>query len=362
MLLSIIPLSFLCLNKVLLWLIFPIIPKNFLEILIKWLFFNILDVADIIESSTEQSKRPGNKNNKTTVTIKSNNSNSNQGNPNSNHSNRTKLFLSTKMSSSKDYEDEEKPNKSASKDLSFDSGYFGTASSNDNSNDVIRKQPTEVHPVKYRCIPVYQPEIVQTGMFHSKVKTLMKKKLAEEEEKENGEKSEDKLVHKKWGSQTIEPTQEPFDFVPRSAEFINNIKEKFRQERERKIEQLKMAETRRKTPTPKEYRHVRSQSDTLDQNGPGKEFKRSHSCKQYPIEHTMVGLQSPKYHRRASYNVHNTTSRSSSTAAGSCTTKNQVSATSTVYDSRTEQGKVAAFAKSLENTPWRKKPVVASNW
>ena len=269
------------------------------------------------------------------------------------------------MSSSKDYEDEEKPNKSASKDLSFDSGYFGTASSNhhDNSNDVIRKQPTEVHPVKYRCIPVYQPEIVQTGMFHSKVKTLMKKKLAEEEEeKEDGEKSEDKLVHKKWGSQTIEPTQEPFDFVPRSAEFINNIKEKFRQERERKIEQLKMAETRRRTPTTKEYRHVRSQSDTLDQNGPGKEFKRSHSCKQYPIEHTMVGLQSPKYHRRASYNVHNTTSRSSSTAAGSGTTKNHVSATSTVYDSRTEQRKVAAFAKSLENTPWPKKPVIASNW
>ena len=175
------------------------------------------------------------------------------------------------------------------------------------------------------------------------------------------EEGDEELLHKKWGSQTIEPTQEPVDFVPRSAEFINNIKEKFRLERERKIEQLKKAETRRRPAPAKEYRHVRSRSDTHAENATGKEFKRSLSCKKYAIEHTTVGSQSPKYHRRASYNVHNTACRSLSLSTGE-RTKNQVTTTSTVYDSRTEQGKVAAFAKSLENARWHKKPLTVSNW
>ena len=277
--------------------------------------------------------------------------------------------MSTKKSSSKDYGDEkvEKLNTpTTSKDLSFDSGYFGTASSNyhdNNTNEVIRKQPTEVHPVKYRCIPIYQPEIVQTGMFHNRVKKGSVRKITpqgESDRKGDAEESGEELLHKKWGSQTLEPTQEPVDFVPRSAEFINNIKEKFRQERERKIEQLKKAETRRRAAPAKEYRHVRSRSDTHAENLSAGEFKRSHSCKKYAIEHTTVGSQSPKYHRRASYNVHNTASRSQSSNGDGA--RKQFSTTSTVYDSRTEQGKVAAFAKSLENARWHNKPLTVSNW
>ena len=329
-------------------------------------------MADVI-GNNKVSKRK--ERNKTTVIIKSNTNNvqhGNQGNnqttsPPTNH--RTRLYLSTKKLINKEHGDEIAKDKSSCKDLSFDSGYFGgTATTNHlENNDVIRKIPTEVHAVKYRCIPVYQPEIVRTGMIHEKVTSTKSATMGTPKRSETSRpvESEEALLHKKWASQTIEPTQEPVDFLPRSAEFISNIKEKFRQERERKIDQLKK-ESQKNSLTittndrtsdgvkNREYKHTRSRSSDIQelQNFPGKEFKRSHSCKQYPIERATVGSQSSKVNRRASYNVHNT-SRSSP--------RNQSSA-STVYDSRMEQGKVAAFASALENAGWHKKPLIASNW
>ena len=183
----------------------------------------------------------------------------------------------------------------------------------------------EIHSVKYRCIPVYQPEYVKTATIHTKEALS----VIAEQKKQN----EIQNLHKKWGSQTIEPTQAPVEYVPRSAEFVNSIRDKFQREREEKIEILKK-ESQRSA----DFKHVRSQS----------------CSKHYPIERRVIGTQSPKYHRRATFG---TLDISRNPNLGKTPNNSP-----TVYDTKKEKNKVSAFAQALENAAWRKKGVTASNW
>jgi len=263
------------------------------------------------------------------------------------------VFLSTRKTASQNQREEKDEYQNInSNNVSFDSGYFGTNSSPttiDNSMSGISVQnnnrkivsPTikrkesfnpsknndtmEIHSVKYRCIPVYQPEYVKTATIHSK-ETLS---VIDEQKK----KYETDNLHKKWGSQTIEPTQPPVEYLPRSVEFVNIIKEKFHQERDRKIEILKKESQLVTTSTAKELKQVRSQSCN----------------KHYPIERRVIGIQSPKYQRRANF--------------GTLDIPAKIPCNSnTVYDTKKEKNKVSAFAQTLENATWRKKTVTASNW
>ena len=285
-------------------------------------------------------------NKRTTVKISSHrNSNVSSKSVGNSRQNRTKVFIASN-SQHEDRSTEEKKEtfeELNSNNSSFDSGYFGTNSSPPIQDDTFfhhgnnevklktsgswskqKNEPLEIHSVKYRCIPVYQPEIVKTGKLHGK------ESLSVINENEHSI-----PLHKKWGSQTIEPTQEPFGYVPRSAVLINNIKEKFRKERERKMDLIKR--------------------DSVNHRSPSKEFKqtRTSSSKQFPIEKTVVGSQSPKFHKKAAYGMMNY-SRGSNTHTP-CNS-------STVYDAKAEKSKVAAFAHALENAAWRKKSVAGHCW
>lgn len=252
-----------------------------------------------------------------------------------------------------------------SNNSSFDSGFFGTNSSppvnevlhsvatpkdsgGENSSSVNstaeknKRQPMEVHSVKYRCIPVYQLEYTKTGTIHNKEGAL--EVISEENKQKHYEQNEaGATIHRKWGSQTIEPTQDPVEYIPRSAEIINITKEKFQKEREKKMELLKTESRRIDTMT-------RSRSV---ENSPSLGYKRVRVQKQFPIETNVVGTTpSPRFIRRvATYGVVN--NRSRTVPSSPCTSP-------TVYGRASEKEKILAFTHALGTAAWRKRSVLSA--
>lgn len=235
---------------------------------------------------------------------------------------------------------------------SSDSGYFGANPSTalqesgyhqtsvitkenveyDSQKDLVsekpKNQPVEVHSVKYRCIPVYQLEYTKTGTIHNKEGL----EVISEENKQKHQQGTVNKIHRKWGSQTIEPTQDPVEHVPRSAEIINSAKKKFEKERERKME------------------HLKTQSRRIE-NSPALAFKKIRTQRQYSVESNVTETSNNKpTDQRTTYGGVNKSRTAPSTPCSS----------PRVYSRSSEKEKILAFTHALENAAWRKRSVLSA--
>lgn len=201
----------------------------------------------------------------------------------------------------------------------------------------------EVHSATYRCIPVYQPEYTKTGTVHAKEALAL---ISEERKSRQYKQREVGRIHKKWGSQTIEPTQDKAEYIPRSAEIINNIKDKLQKVREKKIELLHSAVKTKRAPVLSAA--ARRESMTRSKSvgyPPEQENEQAQRPKEELPQQTKP---SPRVYRRATYGYINKSR-----------TVPVINSAPTSYERNTEREKIIAFTHALENAAWRKRSVLS---
>lgn len=220
-------------------------------------------------------------------------------------------------------------------DSSSDSGYFGNnySSSTDDENQAssprVGTPPKksekmmlhEVQQAKYRCNPVHKPEITTTPRVYTHDSSGDLDVIREES---NDPRNAARV--KRSGSLNVERTQERLGFIPRSAEFKRNILKQHRDEQNKR-----------------EQHHDNNQ---VTNSVAIKKKIRTQSCKQYPIERTVIGSASPKFHRTASFGMTRSTSRS--LPVSPCPSP-------TLFDASFEKNKIMAFTHALEKAAWRKR-------